>query len=71
MVTKLKPGEVLTVAAASEIVGIHHATLYRWIQAGRVAFVNFGGMIFVPVIEAERLRKERNKETAETRSAVS
>lgn len=66
MVTvKLQKGDVLTVAAAAEEIGIHHATLYRWAEAGKVAFVRFGGIMFIPVTEVERLKKERNKETAE------
>ena len=65
MVTQLNPGEVLTINAASELIGIHHATLYRWAQAGKVAYVIFGSIMFIPVTEVERLKKERNKETAE------
>jgi len=63
--TKLQKGDVLTVAAAAEEVGIHHATLYRWAEAGKVAFVRFGGIMFIPVTEVERLKKERNKKAAE------
>ena len=63
--TKLQKGDVLTVAAAAEEVGIHHATLYRWAEAGKVAFVRFGGIMFIPVTEVIRLKNERNKETAE------
>ena len=63
--TKLQKGDVLTVAAAAEEIGIHHATLYRWAEAGKVAFVRFGGIMFIPVTEVERLKNERNKETAE------
>jgi len=66
MVTaKHQKGDILTVAAAAEEVGIHHATLYRWSQAGKVAYVIFGGIMFIPVTEIERLKKERNKETAQ------
>jgi len=63
--TKLQKGDVLTVAAAAEEIGIHHATLYRWAEAAKVAFVRFGGIMFIPVTEVERLKNERHKETAE------
>jgi len=63
--TKLQKGDVLTVAAAAEEIGIHHATLYRWAEAGKVAFVRFGGIMFIPVTEIERLKRERNKKAAE------
>ena len=65
MVTQLKPGEVLTVNAASEEIGIHHATLYRWAEAGKVAFVRFGGIMFIPVTEVQRLKKEKNNQATE------
>ena len=69
MVTKLNPGEVLTVNAASEEIGIHHATLYRWAEAGKVAFVRFGGIMFIPVTEVQRLKKEKDNQAA-SRSAA-
>ena len=60
MVTaKLQKGDVLTVAAAAEEIGIHHATLYRWAEASKVAFVRFGGIMFIPVTEVDRLRNEK------------
>ncbi|MBA7696715.1 hypothetical protein ES703_105366 [subsurface metagenome] len=66
MVTaKPQRGDVLTVAAAAEGIGIHHATLYRWAQAGKVAYVIFGGMFFIPYTEVERLKKERNEQAAQ------
>ncbi len=70
MVTKLNPGEVLTVNAASEEIGIHHATLYRWAEAGKVAFVRFGGIMFIPVTEVQRLKKEKNDQAAKGNSAA-
>lgn len=60
----LKPGDVLNVNAASEKIGIHHATLYRWAEAGKVAFVRFGGIMFIPVTEVERLKREKNEQAA-------
>jgi len=63
-------GDVLTVAAAAEEIGIHHATLYRWAQAGKVAYVIFGGMLFIPYTEVERLKKEKNKQAAESGPAA-
>ena len=61
MVTKSGLGRVLTVNQASEEIGIHQATLYRWIADGKVAHVDFGGVLFVPVVEVARLKKEKNK----------
>jgi len=66
MVTaKLQKGDVLTVAAAAQEIGIHHATLYRWAEASKVAFVRFGGIMFIPVTEIQRLKKEKNEKATE------
>jgi len=70
MVTQLKPGEVLTVNAASEEIGIHHATLYRWAEAGKVAFVRFGGIMFIPVTEVQRLKKKKNNQATQQQAQV-
>ena len=59
-------GKVLSVVDAATEVGVHFTTLYRWIQAGEVSFVTFGDNIFVPLLEVERLKKER-KERKEPR----
>ena len=67
MVTKeRKPGDVLGVNAASEEIGMHHVTLYRWIADGKVAYVQFGGIMFIPVREVERLKRERENKKAPT-----
>jgi excisionase family DNA binding protein len=55
-------GKVLSVVDAATEVGVHFTTLYRWIQAGEVAFVTFGDTVFIPLVEVQRLKKERNKE---------
>ena len=54
-------GRVLSVVDAAAEIGVHFTTLYRWIEAGEVSFVSFGDTLFIPVIEAERLKKEKNR----------
>lgn len=57
-----KLGDVLSIWKAAAEVGVHFTTLYRWIQAGEVAYVSFGDTVFIPLLEAERLKKkEKNK----------
>jgi len=60
----LQKGRVLSVRDAANQIGVHFTTLYRWIQAGKVAFVTFGDGVFVPFLEAERLTKENNKQAS-------
>ena len=57
--SELKPGGVLTVNRASGEIGVHHDTLYTWIAAGKLVYVEFGGVFFIPVAEINRLRAER------------
>ena len=61
----LQKGDVLSVNAAAREIGVRNVTLYRWTQAGKASYVMFGGIMFIPVTEVERLRKEKNKQTAE------
>lgn len=62
--SKRELGQVLTVSRASEEIGVHHATLYNWISLGRAAYVEFGGVLFVPVVEVVRLKKMKSKKAA-------
>lgn len=50
--------DFLTVPQAAKQIGVHFVTIYRWIDAGTIVSVNFGGILFIPVSEVFRLRKE-------------
>lgn len=56
---KLQPGDVLSVREAAKEIGAHYVTLYRWITANKIVYVTFGRTIFIPVLEVERLKRER------------
>ena len=60
-------GDVVTVAHAAEALGKHIATIYRWHEAGRIACVEFDGILYIPTSEVERIKKE---EAAEVSPAV-
>ena len=61
----LQRGDVLSVNAAAREIGVRNVTLYRWTQAGKASYVMFGGIMFIPVTEIERLKRERNKQATE------
>jgi|GEM_PF-6481366 len=61
----LQKGDVLSVNTAAREIGVRNVTLYRWTQAGKASYVTFGGIMFIPVTEVERLRKGRNNQAAE------
>jgi excisionase family DNA binding protein len=65
MVTKeLRPGDVLTINAAAKELGVRNVTVWRWTQSGKASFVMFGGQIFIPVSEVQRLKREQNNKRA-------
>lgn len=45
----------VTVPKAAKLLGRQKMTLYRWIRANKVVTVKFGGILFVPRSEVERL----------------
>lgn len=53
--------EFVTVPEAAKLLGKPKMTLYRWIEAGKFIAVTFGGILFVPNSEVERLKKEQTK----------
>jgi len=50
--------QFLTVPAAARQLGKGKMTLYRWIRAGKVSTVTFGGFLFVTRGEMERLKSQ-------------
>ena len=55
--------------AANEL-GVHFTTLYRWVKSNKIVYVTFGGSIFIPVLEVERIKKERNMQVASAELAA-
>jgi len=60
---KVQPGEVITVPEAAKRLGKPKMTLYRWINSNRINWVRFGGVLFIPVSEIERLKNEKAAES--------
>ena len=48
--------DFLTVPKAAKQLGRPKITLYRWIAAGKLITVTFGGILFVPKTEIDRLK---------------
>lgn len=55
--------DLVTVTEAAKALKKHIATIYRWHEAGHIVAVKFGGILFIPTAEVERLNTERNNET--------
>lgn len=56
---ELQPGDVLSVRDAANLLGAHFTTLYRQVKARKIVYVTFGGSIFIPVLEVEKLKKAK------------
>lgn len=62
MATEQGNTDFLTVPRAAKEIGVHFATIYRWIDAGKVASLKFGGILFIPITEVQRLKNTNSKE---------
>jgi len=56
-VLKVITDDFLTVPEAAKRLGKPKMTLYRWIEANKLIAVTFGGILFIPISEVERLKK--------------
>jgi len=65
--TKSVPGSVMGVREAAKEIGVHYVTLYRWVKDSEIVYVTFGGSIFIPTLEVERLKKERKGGSLKTK----
>lgn len=53
--------DFVTVPEAAKELGKPKMTLYRWIEANKLIAVTFGGILFVPKSEIERLKNKQAK----------
>ena len=56
--------DVVTVPRAAKELGVHHTTIYRWIEKGKIRPFRMGDQVFITVADLEAL-KEQNKQDAE------
>jgi len=58
---KIQADEVVTVPEAAKRLGRPKMTLYRWIDARKILWLKFGGILFIPVSEVERLKNKKGE----------
>ena len=56
---KVVTDEFVTVPEAAKQLGKPKMTLYRWIGANKLIAVTFGGILFVPTSEVERVKNQQ------------
>lgn len=59
MEIRVRTDEFVTVPAAALQLGKPKMTLYRWIHAGKIISIEFGGILFIPKNEVERIKKAK------------
>ncbi len=59
MEIKIQADDVITVPEAAKQLGRPKMTLYRWIDANKILWVRFGGILFIPKSEVERLKNKQ------------
>ena len=50
--------DLLSVGRAAKALAVTRRTLYNWIGDNKVVTIKLGGILFVPVSEVERLKKQ-------------
>ena len=51
--------DFMTARQAAKQIGVHFTTIYRWVEARTILSINFGGILFIPKSEVERLKNEK------------
>jgi len=54
---KVMTDDLLSVGKAAKALGTSRWSVYRWIEAQKIIAVKFGGVLFIPKSEVERLTK--------------
>lgn len=59
--------QLTTIPEAAKEIGVHFATLYRWLKKGKLHPIHIGNQDFLTIDEVKTL-KERNKGAAEQKA---
>lgn len=59
---KVTTDDLMSVQDAAKTLGRPRYTIYRWIEAGKIIGLRFGGILFIPVSEIERIKNEQAAE---------
>jgi len=73
MKVEITSDDILTIEQAAEQIGCHHATLFRWIDEGKILTLKLAKNRAIPKTEVERLRRsdaKRKYERAVTSSPL-
>ena len=54
---KISINNALSIKEAAEALKVHFTTIYRWINDGKIVTLEFGGSIYIPNVEIERINK--------------
>jgi len=63
---KVSTDDLVSVAQAALELGKPRVTIYRWVEDRKVVAIRLGGILFVPVSEVERLKREINTQAAQS-----
>ncbi len=56
---KVQTDDLISVPEAARQLGKHKMTIYRWIDAHKIAHIKLGHILFIPVSEVERLQENK------------
>ena len=58
----LTTDDLMSIKDAAEALNRPRITIYRWVEKGKLLFVKFGGIYYIPVSEVERLKNNQIEE---------
>jgi len=65
MEIKMQTDDLVTVAQAADQLSRPRMAIYRMVKRNRMIGVTFGGVLYIPTSELERMKKELETEPAE------
>jgi excisionase family DNA binding protein len=69
MPPKIDGDKYMSASRASKLIGVHYTTVYRWIQADKIPYIEIGGILFLHIDDIERIKNKRTAEVVDTPAA--
>ena len=54
--------ELLSIPQAAKKLGVHHATVYRWVEAGKIHPIRINSRRYLTVQDVEAMKERRERE---------
>ena len=66
----LETDKLISIPKASEIIGVHFTTLYRWVKDGKLNAIKIGGQTYLDAAQVKKMKMKQPQSTGKTRAEV-